>query len=332
MDKGNIIEVKDLCVDYKMKHFSIRAVNHVDFNVKKGKITALVGESGSGKTTLATSLFNCLSSPGEITNGQVLFNQKDGKELDVAKLDENELRRFRWKHVSMVFQGAQSSLNPVMTIFDQFLETLVVHEAVKNRSEAEKISRHYLEFVNLDADRILQSYPHELSGGMKQRVMIAFALLMQPELILLDEPTTALDVITQQYIFELLKKINTELNISMLLMTHDISIVAKYADYVGVMYGGHIMEFGDVYKVFSGNYHPYTSGLIHATPSLVKPLKELKAIGGNPPDLLQMPKGCPFNPRCPKAMDICREKEPTFTTLEDGEGVKCWLFNNKGAR
>ncbi len=328
MEQNNIIEVEKICIDYKMKKFDIRAVDDVDFVIPRGKITALVGESGSGKTTLATSLFNCLSEPGVITSGKVMFYGKDGT-VDVAKLTKKELERFRWKNISMVFQGAQSALNPVMSIFEQFQETLLVHNAVKSREEALKISRHYLEFVNLDADRVLEAYPHELSGGMKQRVMIAFALLLEPELILLDEPTTALDVITQKYIFELLKKINVELGISMLLLTHDISIVARYADYVGVMYGGKVVEYGTVYEVFSCSYHPYTRGLINATPSLIKPLSELRPIEGSPPNLLNMPSGCAYHPRCRDCMAVCKEKKPEMHVTASGEKVLCHLFDKK---
>lgn len=330
MKETNILEVKNICIDYRMRRYDIRAVDDVDFEIVKGKITALVGESGSGKTTLATSLFNSLSEPGVITSGTVLFNGPDGV-IDVTSLNDEELRKFRWKHISMVFQGAQSALNPVMTIFEQFFETLLVHDAVKNRKQAEEISRHYLEFVNLDADRVMAAYPHELSGGMKQRVMIAFALLLEPQLILLDEPTTALDVITQNYIFELLKKINDELGISMLLLTHDISIVARYADYVGVMYGGKVVEYGDVYKIFSCKYHPYTSGLINATPSLIKPLESLKPIEGSPPNLLDMPSGCAYHERCPKRMDMCDKVFPVMNDV-DGHKVYCHLFDKEASK
>ena len=327
-DEENIVRVEGVSIDYKMKNFDIRAVDKLDFMIPRGKITALVGESGSGKTTLATSLFNCLSEPGVISEGKVIFNGRDGT-VDVTALNKKELDCFRWKNISMVFQGAQSALNPVMSIFEQFQETLVVHGAVRSRDEALKISRHYLEFVNLDADRVLEAYPHELSGGMKQRVMIAFALLLEPELILLDEPTTALDVITQNYIFELLKKINTELGISMLLLTHDISIVARYADYVGVMYGGKIVEYGTVFEVFSCRYHPYSRGLINATPSLIKPLDELRPIDGFPPNLLDMPKGCAYHPRCPQCTERCKTEVPSMHVTQSGEMVLCHLFDKQ---
>lgn len=330
MKETNILETENICIDYRMRKYDIRAVDNVNFEIVKGKITALVGESGSGKTTLATSLFNSLSEPGVITSGKVFFNAPNGV-IDVTSLNDEELRKFRWKHISMVFQGAQSALNPVMTIFEQFFETLLVHDAVKNRKQAEEISRHYLEFVNLDADRVMSAYPHELSGGMKQRVMIAFALLLEPQLILLDEPTTALDVITQNYIFELLKKINEELDISMLLLTHDISIVARYADYVGVMYGGKVVEYGDVYKIFSCKYHPYTSGLINATPSLIKSLESLKPIEGSPPNLLDMPSGCAYHERCPKRMDVCDKENPVMNDV-DGHSVYCHLFDKEGSK
>lgn len=324
---NNIIEFKNVSIDYKLRHVSLRAVNNVNFNIQAGKITALVGESGSGKSTLATGILNCISEPGVISEGQILFIDDD-KIIDVGSLNAKQINNFRWEKVSMVFQGAQSALNPVVKIYDQFLETLKVHSDHKiKKEEADAIFKRSLGYVNLDAERVLESFPHELSGGMKQRVMIAFALLLEPKLVILDEPTTALDVITQEHIFSILKKINVDKKISMLLLTHDIGVVSKYADYVAVMYGGRIMEFGDTLSIFKYKMHPYTDGLISATPSLLKPIEEMKPIGGNPPNLLDMPKGCVFHPRCTHCMDICSKEEPQTLDIEN-HLIKCHLYKN----
>lgn len=333
----NIVEIRNISIDYILPKYALRAVENVDFSIKKGKITALVGESGSGKTTIASSLLNCISSPGKIVAGQVLYyGADDDNPIDIATLKINDLNQFRWQEISMVFQGAQSALNPVVTIFHQFYETMVVHENFKPRKERKKITKaqakeritYLLQFVNLDPERIMNAYPHELSGGMKQRVMIAFSLLLDPKLIILDEPTTALDVITQDFIFRLLQKINREMGIAMLLLTHDIAVVAKYADYMGVMYGGKLMEYGTVEEVFEQRNHPYTNGLIESTPSLLKNVSHLKPIEGTPPNLLDRPTGCCFHPRCAKCMERCRNEEPKM--VKKGNNlVKCFLFEEE---
>ncbi len=333
----NIVEIRDIVIEYKLKKYALRAVDGVSLDIAAGKITALVGESGSGKTTVASSLLNCISSPGEIVSGTVRCHTGPNEVTEVEKLGENALNEFRWKQISMVFQGAQSALNPVVTIFNQFYETMVVHENYKPKSERKKITkqeaeqriRYLLDFVNLDADRVMTSYPHELSGGMKQRVMIAFSLLLDPKLIILDEPTTALDVITQDFIFKLLQKVNREMGIAMLLLTHDISVVAKYADYMAVMYGGRLMEYGTVEEVFEHKYHPYTRGLIDSTPAINKDVGLLRPIGGEPPDLLNMPAGCKFHPRCPQCKEICKQSEPKTVTMETGHRVKCFLYEDE---
>ena len=322
----NIVEFRNVSIDYPLKKYTLRAVTDVTLPIKRGKITALVGESGSGKTTLSSSVIRCISEPGRIAEGDVVFIQNDGTEIFVNKLTEKQLKTFRWKRVSMVFQAAQSALNPVMTVEEQFLETMAAHGATGDKKQQLQHCKQLLDYVKLDADRVLGSYPHELSGGMKQRVMIAFSLLLQPDLIILDEPTTALDVITQSYIFNLLKQINRDMNISMILMTHDISVVAKFADYVGVMYGGRLMEYGTVRDIFHKRRHPYAEGLINATPSLVGDMDKLSPIDGQPPDLLNLPSGCVFAPRCPYAKDICLTAEPPVTVLEDGSTGRCYFF------
>ena len=326
----NIAQFRGVSIDYPLKKYTIRAVTDVTFSLRRGQITALVGESGSGKTTLASSLIRCISEPGRVAEGEISFYGRtaDGKiaETRVDLLTDKEMRAFRWSKVSMVFQAAQSALNPVLTVREQFSETLDAHEPKHSKEEKEARFRALLEYVKLDAERVLASYPHELSGGMKQRVMIAFALLLDPELIILDEPTTALDVITQNYIFTLLKKINRERGISMLLMTHDISVVAKFADYMGVMYGGRLMEYGSVAEVFRYRYHPYTRGLIGATPSIIGDISDMKPIEGSPPDLLNLPEGCIFSPRCPQCRAICMTQEPPMREFADGGKGKCYFY------
>lgn len=316
----NIVTLTNITIDYQMKKYDIRAVTDVDFAIKKGKITALVGESGSGKSTLASSIILSISEPGKVTNGTITFHDHD-EDLQLNNLKLKQENQYKWERVSIVFQAAQSALNPVMTIADQFIETAKDHgktdmQWIKHRMEE------LLSYVKLDAKRVLNAYPHELSGGMKQRVMIAFAMLLNPDLIILDEPTTALDVITQDYIFSILRQINKDFGISMLLLTHDIGVVAKYSDYVGVMYAGRIMEYGETKKVFTVPAHPYTEGLIKATPSLYTPLDDMGPIPGTPPDLRQLPKGCVFSPRCKYKTDKCSDKEPD-TMEKSGHLSKC---------
>jgi len=323
-----IIEFKNITVEYQMKRYNLRAVNDFSMKLPKGKITALVGESGSGKTTLASTLLNNVSKPGKIISGEII-NYSQNEPYNILDLSGKALDQFRWSKISMVFQGAQNALNPIMTVFEQFYETLLVHRPKITIDEATKICVHYLELVNLDQEKVFKSYPHELSGGMKQRVMIAFSLLLEPELIILDEPTTALDVIVQDYIFRLLKKINQELKISMLLLTHDISVVSKYADYVAVMYGGKLMEYGSVKSVFGKQLHPYTEGLINSTPTLDKDIDMIKTIPGSPPDLLNMPSGCIFHPRCSRSFIDCPIKDPQLiSTSGDEHFVKCLLYKD----
>ncbi|ADQ08073.1 oligopeptide/dipeptide ABC transporter, ATPase subunit [Caldicellulosiruptor hydrothermalis 108] len=318
----NIIEIRGLTIEFRMRNGVIKAVNDVDFNIEKGKITALVGESGSGKSTLAYALLGLVNHPGIISAGKIFF-----KGEDILQFNKEKLRKYRWESVAMIFQAAQNSLNPVMTIQEQMLETLKEHKGYIDTKESLKKIKELLEYVRLNPDRVLKSFPHELSGGMKQRVIIAFSLLLDPEVIILDEPTTALDVITQAYIFEILKSINKEKGITMLLLTHDIGIVAKVADQVGVMYAGRIVESANVFDIFERPKHPYTQSLIKAAPSLVGDLKDVKSIMGTPPNLMDLPKGCAFHPRCFKAFDKCRQERPARTNFEINEFVECHLYS-----
>ena len=325
-----IVEFKNVYVDYQMRKLTLHACSDISMSLEKGKITALVGESGSGKTTIATALLNCVTSPGKVVGGEILLHsEKSGKTISVTELNESQLNGFRWNNVSMVFQGAQSSLNPIVTVFNQFYETMIVHGVKLTKKQAREKFIPLLEKLNL-SPVVLDAYPHEISGGMKQRVMIAFSMLLDPEVIILDEPTTALDVITQNYIFSLLKQINRERGTTMLLLTHDIAVVAEYADYMGVMYGGRLMEFGSVSDVFKKSYNPYTKGLINSTPSLIKDNSEIKAIPGTPVDIVNLPKGCGFAERCEFCRDICLNSVPKDVEIVPGHFVKCHRFDGGG--
>lgn len=321
-----IIEFRHVDVEYQLRSGPIKAVSDVSLQLHKGAITALVGESGSGKTTLASTVLQCLSSPGVMTAGEVLF---DG-DVDLSKLNDKEINEYRWQKISMVFQSAQSALNPVMTVYQQFAETYLAHRPKTPKQEIDAKVNELLSYVKLDVERVSSSYPHELSGGMKQRVMIAFSLLLDPQVIILDEPTTALDVITQDYIFRLLRQINRERNISMLLLTHDMGIVAKFSDYVGVMYAGRLMEYGKTTDVFKHRYNPYTEGLITATPKLKGDISEMKSIKGNPPNLKQLPCGCVFSPRCDYAFESCFAEEPQLVEASGDHVVKCYKCERWG--
>lgn len=337
-----ILVLKDLVIEYELKRYSIRAIDNVSMAFEKGSITAIVGESGSGKTTLASAILQVISSPGRIISGEVLYFQdiksnlfptveKDRKFIaSIHAMSPHELNNYRWQECSMVFQGAQSSLNPVMTIYEQFYETMEVHHQGRISSRdmdkiVQKRANEVLEIVHLDAKRILPMYPHELSGGMKQRVMIAFSMLLNPQIIILDEPTTALDVITQDSIFRVLKSINKDLGVTMILLTHDMGVVAKFADFVGVMYAGKLVEYGTTRDVFAKRMHPYTRGLISATPSIVADNSILKPIEGTPPDLMALPSGCAFHPRCDKCFSPCTSQSPHLINLS-GHLVSCHLY------
>ncbi|NLO82072.1 MAG: ABC transporter ATP-binding protein [Clostridiales bacterium] len=314
----NLFEIRDLTVDFPLRTGTVRAVNHVDLDIPKGKVLALVGESGSGKSTLATAIIRLVPIPGKILSGQILYKGKD-----VLKMSNEELNRYRWEEVSMVFQAAQNSLNPVMTVKEHFLETAQIHSDQYDEEETIKKVVKLLEYVRLEANRVLRSYPHELSGGMKQRVLIALSMLLDPQMIILDEPTTALDVITQDYIFNILKQIHEELGITMLLLTHDIAVVAKVAQLMGVMYAGHLVEIGEVREMFRNAVHPYTRQLLRAAPSLLDELRERNPIMGGPPDPYNMPEGCPFHPRCSDGDPKCSKQKPRMIEVAPGHKVMC---------
>lgn len=322
MNEKNIIEIRDLVVKFPLYIGTIYAVNKVDLDIPRGSIMALVGESGCGKSTIASALLNMVSNPGVIDKGSHIWY--DGK--DVLAMDSREVRKYRWSEVAMVFQAAQSCLNPAYTIGDQIIETYREHGDDRSRDTLLEEAKTYLAYVRLDGDRVLNAYPHELSGGMKQRVMIAFSLLLKPKVIILDEPTTALDVITQDYIFDILQRIHDELDVTMILLTHDIAVVAKVATRMAVMYAGKVIEQGNIFDIFSRPAHEYTRQLIASAPSLLDDVNDRRSITGTPPDLLKLPEGCYFSPRCEMCTERCLKERPLPEEIGNERAVSCFRW------
>lgn len=315
-----ILEVKNLKMYYFTSRGVVKAVDDVSFGLKKGEVLGLAGESGCGKSSLGFTLMNMPTPPGKIVGGSIKI---DGREI--VGLPENVMRReVRWQKISMIFQGAMNALNPVYTIGYQMIEPLLYHKGME-KEEALNKAQKYLELVGLDPE-IVYRYPHELSGGMKQRVVIAMALLLDPEVVIADEPTTALDVIVQAQIINLLKKLKKELGLSMIFITHDLSILAEVSDRLAVMYAGEIVEIGDSQKVYYEPAHPYTQRLLSAIPRLHEDVEKLEFISGQPPNLIKPPSGCRFHPRCPYAMQVCKEQMPQLTKVGEDHYAACWLL------
>jgi peptide/nickel transport system ATP-binding protein len=316
-----VLDVKNLKVYYFTSRGTVKAVDGVSFNVAEREVLGIAGESGCGKSTLGYALLRLVPPPGRIVDGKIIL---DG--VDITSLPEDEVRKIRWSKISMVFQGALNVLNPVIRVGDQIAEVLMYHKGL-TKKEALDIAAQYLKLVGLAPD-VLRRYPHELSGGMKQRVVIAMALILKPRLVIADEPTTALDVVVQAQIMNLLKQLKEQEKISMIFITHDLSLIAEIADKVAVMYAGKIVELGPSDAIFERPMHPYTQGLIRSIPSL-RQRKALTWIPGAPPDLRNPPPGCRFHPRCPFAMDVCRREEPPMIEVEKGHYVACWLYAKK---
>lgn len=311
-----LLEVKNLCVDFKVGKQTLRAVNDVSFSLGERDSLGLVGESGCGKSTTAFALMRLLAKNGRIAGGQVLLNG-----LDLASAPYDEIRKVRWKDIAIIFQNAMTALNPVQKIGNQLVNALQEHENV-SRKEAIERAEYLFERVGIAKSRLMQ-YPHEFSGGMKQRAVIALALICKPKILIADEPTTALDVVAQRQVIELLAGLQDEFHISIIMISHDISAVAEACSHIAVMYGGEIMEMGNSKDVLIRNNHPYTHALVGSFPSLHKPLSALMQIPGGAPNLADMPVGCPFSPRCPYATDLCREKKPPMRQVRLGKLCKC---------
>ena len=321
-----LFEIKGLCVDYGAGPDAVHAVVNADLLLRRGEVMGLAGESGSGKSTLAYAAIRLLRAPGMITGGEVLYHPRDGQTVDLLSLDEPQLRSMRWSQIAVVLQSAMNALNPVLTIGVQLTDVLAAHEPDMDKAARASRAAELLGMVGITADR-LRSYPHELSGGMRQRVMIAMALALRPEIVILDEPTTALDVVTQREILEELAGLREALDFAVLFITHDLSLLIEIADSIAVMYAGQLVEAASAEALFRAPRHPYTLGLLNSFPSLHGARQRRTGIPGSPPDLRQLPAGCVFHPRCGYALDRCRTEVPSLLPLGTGGRrlAACWL-------
>jgi peptide/nickel transport system ATP-binding protein len=331
-----LLEIRGLSVDYGSGPGAVHAVDDVDLVVHRGEALGLAGESGSGKSTLAHAVTRLLRQPALVTKGHVLYHGRgtagNGQSavVDVLTLTKKELRRFRWEEIAVVFQSAMNALNPVIDIRTQLTDSLEAHRPRMSRKAQSERAAELLELVGVSTDR-LRSFPHQLSGGMRQRVMIAMALALAPDLIIMDEPTTALDVVTQRQILEKIEDLRRQFGFATVFITHDLSLLLDIADSIAIMYAGRMVEVGPARRLYSEAAHPYSRGLLQSFPPLTGPRRELTGIPGFPPDLRSLPPGCPFAPRCEHTMEICRETYPPFADLsgagERSHLVACWLHS-----
>ena len=325
--KETLVEVNNLKTYFYTDEGVVKSVDGVTFHIQKGETLAVVGESGSGKSVTSLSIMRLIASPpGKIVDGTVIFRGRDGVEKDLTKIPEAEMRKIRGNEVSMIFQEPMTSLNPVYTVGDQIAEAVVLHQN-KSKKEAMEVAITMLELVGIpEPRRRVTNYPHQMSGGMRQRVMIAMALSCNPALLIADEPTTALDVTIQAQILDLMRKLQREIGMSILFITHNLGVVAEMADRVVVMYGGRVVEEGDVVEIFKQPKHPYTMGLLHSIPRVDHAMleqKRLEAIPGNVPNPLYLPSGCAFHPRCKFVVDACKEAIPALEDTGSGHMSRC---------
>ncbi|MGC8782001.1 MAG: ABC transporter ATP-binding protein [Anaerolineae bacterium] len=328
------LAVDDLWISYQARRGTVKAVRGVSFDLRLGETLAFIGESGCGKTTLGLGLIRLLPKTARIERGTITYSRNNMR-TQVLEMDNESLRSFRWKECAMIFQGAQNAFNPVLRIRDQVWDTARAHGENSHERVHERILDLF-RLVSLEPDRVMNAYPHELSGGMRQRVLLALGLLLDPQLIILDEPTTALDILTQRSVIDVLRSLRNQLDFSLILISHDLSLAAELADRVGTMYAGSLVEVADVYDTYYHPYHPYTIGLIRAVPTLSGERRDLISIPGSPPDLIDPPTGCAFNPRCPYATERCRVEQPQLETVGLNHQVACWnwqaVVGDHGAR
>lgn len=314
-----LLSVRNLCVDYITDAGDVRAVNNVSFDLGKGEVLGLAGESGCGKSTVAFSLMRLHKPPAFISGGEVLFNGED-----ILKYSDERMQTFRWSEMSMVFQSAMNALNPVLTMEEQFCDVIMRHTSM-TRDQAVRRAEGLLEIVDIHPSR-LRDYPHQFSGGMRQRLVIAVALALNPKLIIMDEPTTALDVVVQREILQKIYALKEEFGFSILFITHDLSLMVEFTDRIGVMYAGQLIEVAPSKEILSTPFHPYTEGLAGSFPPLTGPKPKLTGIPGNPLNLLEVPQGCRFQARCGKTKESCFKTATRLTEVEQNRMTSCHLF------
>lgn len=323
MDEKKLLEIKDLSVTYRTDEGTVYAVNHLNLEVRPGETLGFVGETGAGKTTTAMSILGLLpKNIGKVTSGEIIF---DGKNMLAIK--DRERRKILGEDISMIFQDPMTSLNPSMKVGDQIVEMIRLHKTMTKPAAFEEACK-LLEMVGIKRERA-HDYPHQFSGGMKQRVVIAIALACRPKLIIADEPTTALDVTIQAQVMSLIKGLKESLGTSMILITHDLGIVAEICDRVAIMYAGQVVEYAPAAKLYENPSHPYTRGLFNSIPKLDTEEEWLEEIHGLPPEPTEKMPGCPFNPRCSRCMDICKKSKPELTWLDHDHYVRCFLYENQ---
>lgn len=319
---GTIFEVEDITVEFEMDRGTSRVVDDGSLEIKRDEIIGIVGESGSGKSMFASTLLDAVEEPGQV-RGSVTYYPEEGEPIDVLDLDEKALRRFRWEEVAMVDQGAMDSFNPTMDIEEHFKETLIAHGS--DVDDGMEHARELLTELYLNPDRVLSAYPHELSGGMQQRTLIALSLVLKPDVIVMDEPTGALDLLMQRSITGLIARLHEQYGITILFITHDLPLIADLADRIAVMYAFEFVELGPAYDVLKHAAHPYTRALLKAVPNTMTPLE------GDSPDPVSVPQGCSYHPRCPLATSKCRETDPGFHDVDTGRTAACFHWERSGA-
>jgi oligopeptide/dipeptide ABC transporter ATP-binding protein len=324
-----IIELRDAEVTFEMERGTSRVLDNVDLDVYRGEILGVVGESGSGKSMLAMSMLDAVDDPG-VLSGDITYHPKDDDPVDVLGLSDERLRQLRWEHISMVFQGAMSSFNPTMGIREHFVETLKAHDA--DVEAGMDRARELLSDLYLDPERVLDSYAHELSGGMRQRALIALSVILEPDLLVMDEPTAALDLLMQRSILTLLSKLKSKYDLTMVFITHDLTLVAELADRMAVMYAFELIEMGPTDRILYNAAHPYTRSLLNATPNLDAPLSEMRPIPGSAPDPVNVPEGCTYNPRCPLADQQCIANDPEYHEVSEVHDVACFHWEEAEAQ
>ncbi|MBN1635609.1 MAG: ABC transporter ATP-binding protein [Deltaproteobacteria bacterium] len=316
---NTILDIQDLKVEFPINIGTVRAVDGVSLKLNQGEVMGLVGESGCGKSTLGFSILRLLRPPGRIASGRILYHGRD-----IVSMDEKEVLKLRGRRIAMIFQDPLTSLNPLFSIGRQFVETLQTHEKGINKKQAILQAESMLESLGISKER-LQEFPHQMSGGMRQRIMIGMGLILNPDLLIADEPTTSLDVIVEAQFLDLLADLCRQYNLTIILITHNLGNVAQLADRITVMYGGTLAEVGLSGDIFHTPLHPYTQGLLASIPNIKLDQPELSPMEGSPPDLVNPPTGCVFHPRCPQVMDICtRQRPPAFQ--KNGHQVSCWLY------
>ena len=316
------LRLENVHIRYKTAKGLVQAIRGVDLTLRAGESLALIGESGSGKTTLGLGIVRLLVKTAEIHQGSILY-RRNGHEVNVLELEPEELRQFRWQECAMVFQSALNAFNPVLRVWEQIWDTAKAHNWT-DKSAVRQQALDLLNFVQLDARRVIDAYPHELSGGMRQRVLIAMSLLLNPQILILDEPTTALDILTQRTIIILLRRLKEEKNFTMIFISHDLAIAAELADRIATMYAGRVVELGPTNDLFYSPRHPYTLGLIRAVPTVTGGFEELASIPGSPPDFINLPSGCKFHPRCAFATEKCVQEEPELEEVGRQHFAACW--------